>query len=65
MYNVKTSIPTIVLITKAKLHDVNILDELNYEKGSFYIMDKGYVDFTRYISITPMVLTSLHVQRII
>lgn len=24
-----------------------MLDELNYEKGSFYIMDKGYVDFTR------------------
>ncbi|GEM_PF-6189539 len=22
-------------------------DELNYEKGSYYIMDKGYVDFTR------------------
>lgn len=21
--------------------------ELNYEKGSYYIMDKGYVDFTR------------------
>ena len=24
-----------------------MLDELSYEKGSFYIMDKGYVDFTR------------------
>ena len=47
MYDVKTSIPTIVLVTNAKVHDVNMLDELSYEKGSFYIMDKGYVDFTR------------------
>ena len=47
LYDVKTSIPTIVLITNAKVHGVNMLDELNYEKRSFYIMDKGYVDFTR------------------
>lgn len=24
-----------------------MLNELSYEKRSFYIMDKGYVDFTR------------------
>ena len=47
LYDVKTSIPTIVLVTNAKVHDVNMLDELSYEKGSFYIMDKGYVDFPR------------------
>ena len=47
LYDVKTSIPTIVLVTNAKVHDVNMLDELSYEKGSFYIIDKGYVDFTR------------------
>jgi hypothetical protein len=35
------------LITNAKVHDVNILDELNYENGSYYIMDRGYVDFSR------------------
>lgn len=39
--------PTIVLITNVKVHDVNMLDELDYEKGSYYIMDKGYVDFSR------------------
>ena len=47
LYDVKTSIPTIVLITNAKVHDVNMLDELEYERGSYYIMDKGYVDFAR------------------
>ena len=24
-----------------------MLDELDYEKGSYYIMDKGYVEFSR------------------
>lgn len=47
LYDVKTSIPSIVLITSAKVHDVNMLDALTYEAGSFYIMDKGYIDFTR------------------
>ena len=65
LYDVKTSIPTIVLVTNAKVHDVNMLDELSYEKGSFYIMDKGYVDFTRLHKLHTCVLTSLRVQRII
>ena len=29
------------------MHDVNILDELLIEPGAFYVMDKGYLDFTR------------------
>lgn len=47
LYDVKTSIPTVILVTNAKVHNVNMPDELSYEKGSFYIMDKGYIDFTR------------------
>ena len=47
LYDIKTSIPSLVLITSAKVHDVNMLDKLIYEAGSFYIMDKGYIDFTR------------------
>ena len=47
LYDVKTSIPSLVLITSAKVHDVNMLDALPYEAGSFYIMDKGYIDFAR------------------
>ena len=47
LYDIKTSIPSLVLITNAKTHDVNMLDELIYEAGSYYIMDKGYIDFTR------------------
>jgi len=26
---------------------MNALDELSYEKGSYYIMDRGYIDYSR------------------
>ncbi len=41
------SIPTFIRITEGKMHDVNILDELFPEVGSFYVMDRGYIDFAR------------------
>ncbi len=39
--------PAVVLLTTGKVHDVNILDELTCEPGSFYIADRGYLDFAR------------------
>jgi hypothetical protein len=39
--------PTVIIITPGTVHDVNILDQLVYEAGSFYIMDRGYLDFAR------------------
>ena len=39
--------PTLVIITPGKVHDVNILDDLLFDPGAFYIMDRGYVDFAR------------------
>jgi IS4 transposase len=30
------------------VHDVNILDQLVWEAGSSYIMDRGYLDFARW-----------------
>jgi len=39
--------PTVVILTPGNVHDVNILDDLTYEPGSFYIADRGYLDFTR------------------
>jgi hypothetical protein len=47
LFDVKTSIPIFIHVTNAKLHDVNILDVIQYELGSFYIMDKAYIDFRR------------------
>jgi hypothetical protein len=47
LYDVKTSIPTFLHISNAKVHDVKILDLIPYERGSFYVADKGYIDFSR------------------
>jgi hypothetical protein len=47
LVDVRTSIPVFVHITAASVHDVNGLDEIPYETGGYYIMDRGYVDFKR------------------
>jgi len=39
--------PTVIILTPGSVHDVNILDQLAWEAGSFYIMDRGYLDFAR------------------
>jgi hypothetical protein len=39
--------PTVVIITPGKVHDVNILDDLFFDAGSFYVMDRGYLDYAR------------------
>jgi hypothetical protein len=39
--------PTVVIVTTGRVHDVNILDQLTFEPGSFYIFDRGYLDFAR------------------
>jgi IS4 transposase len=41
------AIPAFIHISDGKLHDVNVLDILLVEAGSFYIMDRGYLDFVR------------------
>jgi len=40
--------PAVIIITPGSVHDVNILDQLVWEAGSFYIMDRGYLDFARW-----------------
>jgi len=47
MLDVKTSIPSYIHITTASVHDVNILDQLKYESGGYYILDRGYLDYRR------------------
>jgi IS4 transposase len=46
------NIPTFIRITDRKTSDVNILDEFIPEAGSFYVMDRGYVDFERLFVFT-------------
>jgi hypothetical protein len=47
LLDVRGSIPTVIIITPGSVHDVNILDELLFEAGAIYVMDRGYVDFAR------------------
>src|SRR2546421_8441288 len=47
LLDLRGSIPTVVIITHGKVHEVNILDQLNFEAGAFYVMDRGYLDFAR------------------
>lgn len=47
LLNLHGNFPTVIIVTTGKIHDVNILDELAYEAGAFYIFDRGYVDFAR------------------
>ncbi len=47
LLNLRGSIPEFIRITDAKVHDVNILDELIPEPGSLYVMDRAYIDFER------------------
>ncbi len=46
------NIPTFIRITDGKVHDVNILDEIIPEAGSFYVMDRAYIDFERLFGFT-------------
>jgi len=40
-------IPTCIYITNARQHDVLWLDQLLFEPGAFYVIDRGYMDFMR------------------
>jgi hypothetical protein len=44
-------IPTCIHITSARQHDVGWLDNLFFEAGAFYLMDRAYMDFKRLILI--------------
>jgi hypothetical protein len=47
LLDLRGSIPSFIYISDGKLHDVNILDQIAFEAGSFYVMDRGYIDFAR------------------
>ena len=42
------NLPSLVVITPAHVHDVNVLAELAFEPGALYVMDRGYVDFAQF-----------------
>jgi transposase len=46
-FDIKSDIPHFVHFSDGSVHDVNVMDILVYEPGSFYVFDRGYVDFSR------------------
>jgi len=51
LMNLRGSIPEFILISHGKMHDVNVLDYLLFHAGTYYIMDRGYIDFERLYTI--------------
>jgi len=51
LLDLRGSIPSLLIITHGKVHDVHILDQLIFEPGAFYIIDRGYLDFNRLYAI--------------
>jgi hypothetical protein len=47
LLDLRGNIPAFIHISDGKLHDVNVLDQIAFEAGSFYVMDRGYIDFAR------------------
>lgn len=43
----KGNIPAFFDISSGKEHDVHFMDRIEYEMGSYYVMDRGYLDFKR------------------
>ena len=51
LMDLRGNIPVFIEITDGKIHDVNILDNIFFETGAFYIMDKAYIDFEKLFEI--------------
>ena len=51
LLDLRGNIPTMIHVSDGKKHDVNILDDIEFETNAFYLMDKGYTDFGRLFEI--------------
>ena len=47
LLDLRGNIPSFIHVSDGKLHDVHALDLLLPEAGAIYVMDRGYVDFSR------------------
>jgi hypothetical protein len=49
--DIKTEIPCYVHVTDGTVHEINMLDTIDFEPNGFYIMDRGFVDYDRLYAI--------------
>jgi hypothetical protein len=51
MIDLRVGIPVFMRVSHAKVADVSVLDQVVFQAGAFYVMDRGYVDFARFYRI--------------
>lgn len=49
--DLKTAIPEFIYFSTAAVHELNALDLIHFEANSFYVMDRGYIDYKRLYKI--------------
>ena len=52
LLDLRGNIPSFILVSTGKMHDVNALDHLLIEPGAYYLIDKGYIDYERLFAFT-------------
>jgi hypothetical protein len=52
LLDLRGNIPCLIYVSEGRQHEVNLLDELPLEPHTFYVMDRGYLDFGRLASFT-------------
>jgi hypothetical protein len=51
LLDLRGAIPAFIHISNGKMHDVRVLDILPIERGSIYVMDRGYIDYKRLFAL--------------
>jgi IS4 transposase len=51
MIDLRVGIPVFMRVSHGKVADVSVLDQVVFQAGAFYVMDRGYVDFARFYRI--------------
>ena len=51
LLDLRGNIPAFIHISDGKTHEVNVLDMLPIEAGALYVMDRGYLDFSRLFAL--------------
>jgi hypothetical protein len=51
LLDLRGNIPAFIHISDGRTHEVNVLDMLCFEAGAFYVMDRGYLDFSRLFAL--------------
>jgi hypothetical protein len=46
-FSVQAHLPIFARVSEANVNDVRFLDELTFDPGAFYVLDRGFLDFAR------------------